>query len=69
MANRWVTHGVTAVAELKPPEFLLPDHWAAVTHGVTAVAELKPTRARHRAHDGDSHPRRHRRGRIEAIGR
>ncbi len=38
-----VTHGVTAVAELKPPEFRPTIGRAKlVTHGVTAVAELKP---------------------------
>ncbi len=39
-----------------------------VTHGVTAVAELKPAFAARAASRNGSHPRRHRRGRIEAGG-
>ncbi len=36
-----VTHGVTAVAELKQDGDAFSDKPIAVTHGVTAVAELK----------------------------
>ncbi len=39
-----------------------------VTHGVTAVAELKADRASRRWTLPPSHPRRHRRGRIEGTG-
>ncbi len=39
---------------------------ASVTHGVTAVAELKPTWVEQQGIPLECHPRRHRRGRIEA---
>ncbi len=42
LAAKEVTHGVTAVAELKLSPELCQTHDHVVTHGVTAVAELKP---------------------------
>ncbi len=61
-----VTHGVTAVAELKPtmPSATSGGIW--VTHGVTAVAELKPLGEIAKRLEVSGHQRRHRRGRIEA---
>ncbi len=64
-----VTHGVTAVAELKDGGPAAPRRGPpAVTHGVTAVAELKgSTSPRRKDQSWRSHPRRHRRGRIEGL--
>ncbi len=64
-----VTHGVTAVAELKPPRRDKNCNVSEVTHGVTAVAELKLHASPARIHAVRRHPRRHRRGRIEAVTR
>src|SRR5581483_6104046 len=63
-----VTHGVTAVAELKGSTS--GSHCSSsyeVTHGVTAVAELKAKRSTKQQPKSPGHPRRHRRGRIEGT--
>ncbi|SRR5581483_7560475 len=61
-----VTHGVTAVAELKDRlGRTINNTLLGVTHGVTAVAELKGLRAGTLVAADSRHPRRHRRGRIE----
>ena len=64
-----VIHGVTAVAELKQAAPSSPNA-RNVIHGVTAVAELKHLYLCRRPRPCKrSHPRRHRRGRIEATSR
>ncbi len=64
--DKAVTHGVTAVAELKLRCGYITIYRPCVTHGVTAVAELKPCGAGGQRLGLHGHPRRHRRGRIEA---
>ena len=61
-----VIHGVTAVAELKRQCIIHSLSAVGVIHGVTAVAELKPLDRIAGLQREWGHPRRHRRGRIEA---
>jgi hypothetical protein len=62
-----VLHGVTAVAELKHAAVRHAHAGDAVLHGVTAVAELKPSPSPPDGPAPTGAPRRHRRGRIEAL--